>query len=132
MIITNFYFNSPTYNFDKSFSSKSVTDKTSFRPNSQLVRENLAGKTKLNHLYDYPDGNFNDKPDFSPLHGFPDRTEINTAIDFIKSNIESKKELDKEKFEKDTGKKLDKEFKEIVIKSLSGNQADSTSVASDS
>lgn len=132
MIITNFYFKSPSYNFDKSFETDSQTDKTSFRPNAQLVREQLSGRVKLKHLYDYPDGDFKDKPDYSMLHSFPDRTEINSIVKTLECDIERKKELDKTNLDNEKLLNLDKTFKEKVIDSLSNPKVDSTSIASDS
>ena len=132
----NFFHHSPLniYHGEKN-NYDSVTDKTFFRPQSAVVKDLVGNSSKLNHKYDYPDGEYKDKPDLSLLHGFPDRTEVNTIVSSLQNDIEKRVKNDLEENEFKEFRKLDKDFKEGVLKSLSeknDNSVDSSSVSSDS
>lgn len=131
MKINNFYFSPLTFNLVVNTKRESVTDKTFFRPDINAVRVADNGLSKK-QLFHFDDGKYDAKKDLSPLSHFPERVEVQEMVDVMKYNIEKQVQKDIEKNESDSLAKLDKEFKEKMISSVSSPSVDSTSVASDS
>lgn len=129
MKINNFYFSPLTLNLVVNVKRESVTDKTFFRPDINSVRVADNGLSKK-QLYHFDDGKYDSKKDLSALSHFPERAEVQEMVDVMKYNIEKQVEKDVEKHELDSLAKLDKDFKEKMINSVSS--VDSSSVASNS
>lgn len=124
----NFFHHSPLniYHGEKN-NYDSVTDKTFFRPQSAVVKDLIDNSTRLVHKYDYPDGKYEGKPDLSLLHGFPDRTEVNSIVSSLQNDIEKRVQNDLERDEHNKLQQLDKDFKEGVLNSLSEKTINNTS-----
>lgn len=131
MKINNFYFSPLTFNLVVNTKRNSVTDKTFFRPdiNSVRVADNGLSKKQLFH---FDDGKYDTKKDLSSLSHFPERVEVQEMVDIMQHNLERQVQKDIEKNELDSLAKLDKDFKEKMISSVTSSNVDSSSVASDS
>ena len=131
MKINNFYFSPLTFNLVVNIKRKSVTDKTFFRPDINAVRVADNGSSKK-QLFHFDDGKYDSRKDLSSLSHFPERVEVQEMVDIMQHNIERQVQKDIEKNELDSLAKLDKDFKEKMIDSVSNKTVDSTSVTSDS
>ena len=131
MKINNFYFSPLTFNLVVNVKRPSVTDKTFFRPDVNTVR-NLDTGQKKKQFYHFEDGKYDSTKDLSALSHFPERVEVVEMVDVLKTNIEKQIKEDVFKSEINSAKKLDKDFKEKMIDSVSKQTADSLSVVSDS